>query len=146
MLAISYGPAHVVSVARQQGPGQLFGVGSQVLSDIGQSLFLTSLFAAMIAFHSAVGRYLFPLGRERVLPRWLGRPGPSGAPVAASLVQLFFYLGTTGGFGVLVLAAATSIAVIVFFARDRRGESLWSAVIAPVLSAAALVVMVWLVV
>jgi hypothetical protein len=47
---------------------------------------------------------------------------------------------------VLVLAAATSIAVIVFFARDRRGESLWSAVIAPVLSAAALVAMVWLVV
>jgi len=167
MLAITYGPAHVVSVARQQGPGMLFGVGSQVLADIGQSLFLTSLFAAMIAFHSAVGRYLFPLGRERVLPRWLGRPGPSGAPAAASLVQsaiglavillyaaqgwdplvqLFFYLGTTGGFGVLVLAAATSIAVIVFFARDRRGESVWSAVIAPVLSAAALVAMVWLVV
>ena len=167
MLTITYGQDHVVSVARQQGPGMLFGVGSQLLADIGQSLFLTSLFAAMIAFHSAVGRYLFPLGRERVLPRWLGRPGPSGAPVAASLVQsaiglavillyaaqgwdplvqLFFYLGTTGGFGVLVLAAATSIAVIVFFARDRRGESLWSAVIAPVLSAAALVVMVWLVV
>ena len=62
------------------------------------------------------------------------------------LVQLFFYLGTTGGFGALVLAAATSIAVIVFFARDRRGESLWSAVIAPALSAAALVAMVWLVV
>jgi amino acid transporter len=167
MLAITYGQEHVVSVARQQGPGMLFGVGSQVLGDIGQSLFLTSLFAAMIAFHSAVGRYLFPLGRERVLPGWLGRPGPSGAPVAASLVQsaiglavillyaaqgwdplvqLFFYLGTTGGFGVLVLAAATSIAVIVFFAWDRRGESLWSAVIAPALSAAALVAMVWLVV
>jgi hypothetical protein len=56
MLAITYGPAHVVSVARQQGPGMLFGVGSPVLGDIGQSLFLTSLFAAMIAFHSAVGR------------------------------------------------------------------------------------------
>jgi amino acid transporter len=167
MLAITYGQEHVVSAARQQGPGMLFGVGSQVLGDIGQSLFLTSLFAAMIAFHSAVGRYLFPLGRERVLPHRLGRSAPSGAPVAASLVQsaiglavillyaaqgwdplvqLFFYLGTTGGFGVLVLAAATSIAVIVFFARDRRGESVWSAVIAPVLSAAALVAMVWLVV
>jgi hypothetical protein len=36
--------------------------------------------------------------------------------------------------------------VIVFFAWDRRGESLWSAVIAPALSAAALVAMVWLVV
>jgi hypothetical protein len=36
--------------------------------------------------------------------------------------------------------------VIVFFARDRRGESLWSAVIAPTASAAALLAMVWLVV
>jgi amino acid transporter len=165
MLAVTYGQHHVVTVARQQGPGMLFGVGSTLLGNIGQSLFLTSLFAAMIAFHSAVGRYLSPLGREQVLPAGLGRPGPSGAPRAASLVQsfvglavivlyavagwnplvnLFFYLGTTGGFGILVLAATTSIAVIVFFARDRRGEGMWTAVIAPVAAGVILIVMVWL--
>jgi hypothetical protein len=50
---------------------------------------------------------------------------------------------TKGGIGA---ALAISVAVIVFLARDRRGESLWSALIAPVLSAAALAAMVWLVV
>jgi amino acid transporter len=165
MLAVHYGQSHVVAVARQQGPGMLFGVGSVTLGNIGQTLFLTSLFAAMIAFHSAVGRYLFPLGREQVLPSSLGRSSPSGAPRVASLVQstvgltvivvyavagwdplvkLFFYLGTTGGFGILVLAAATSIAVVTFFARDRRGERLWSAVIAPLAAGAILITMVWL--
>jgi amino acid transporter len=165
MLAVTYGQDHVVAVARQQGPGMLFGVGSATLGNIAQTLFLTSLFAAMIAFHSAVGRYLFPLGREQVLPSSLGRPSRSGAPRVASLVQstiglaviviyaaagwdplvkLFFYLGTTGGFGILVLAAMTSVAVIAFFARDRLGESLWSAVIAPVAAGAILIAMVWL--
>jgi len=165
MLTVTYGPSHVVKVAQEEGPGMLFGVGSVLLGNIGQTLFLTSLLAAMIAFHSAVGRYLFPLGREQVLPSGLGRPGPSGAPRAASLVQsfiglavivtyavkgwdpmvkLFFYLGTTGGFGILVLAALTSVSVIAFFARDRRGEGMWSAVIAPVAAAVILTVMVWL--
>ncbi len=165
MLAARYGEHHVAAVAQQQGPGMLFGLGSPLLANIGQTLFLTSLFAAMIAFHSAVGRYLFPLGREQVLPSGLGRPSRSGAPRAASLLQsfvglaviityavagwdpmvkLFFYLGTTGGFGILVLAAVTSISVIVFFARDRRGENLWTAVIAPVAAAALLIAMVWL--
>jgi amino acid transporter len=165
MLAVTYGPHHVVSVAQHQGPFTLFAVGSAVLANVGQSLFLTSLFAAMIAFHSAVGRYLFPLGREQVLPAGLGRPARSGAPRTASLVQsfiglavivlyavagwdplvkLFFYLGTTGGFGVLVLAAVASFAVIAFFARDRRGESRWAAVVAPALAAVILTVMVWL--
>lgn len=60
------------------------------------------------------------------------------------LVQLFFYLGTTGGFGILVLAATTSIAVIVFFARDRRGEGVWTAVIAPVAAGLILIAMVGL--
>jgi amino acid transporter len=165
MLAARYGQHHVAAVAQQQGPGMLFGLGSTLLANIGQTLFLTSLFAAMIAFHSAVGRYLFTLGREQVLPSGLGRPSRSGAPRAASLLQsfvglavivtyavagwdpmvkLFFYLGTTGGFGILLLAAVTSISVIAFFARDRRGESVWSAVAAPCAAAVILIAMVWL--
>ena len=51
-------------------------------------LFMTSLFAAMISFHNAVARYMFALGRERVLPGALGRTEPrSGAPRVASLSQ-----------------------------------------------------------
>ena len=106
---------------------------------IGQALFLTSLLAAMISFHNTTARYAFALGRERVLPAVFGQTSPrTGAPRVASLaqsvlglvvivlyavagwdplVQLFFWGGTAGGFGVLLLIATTSVAVIAFFAR-----------------------------
>jgi amino acid transporter len=125
---------------------------------------MTSLFAAMISFHNAVARYTFALGREHVLPTALGRTAAGvGAPRAASALQsavgiaiialyavagweptvhLFFWLGTTGGFGVLCLLATTAIAVIAFFARSRRGEGVWQRAIAPALAAAALLAMI----
>ena len=116
---------------------------------------MTSLFAAALAFHNAVLRYAFALGRENVLPAALGRTGGSNIPKAASLAQsatglavigayalagaspmqdLFFDLGTTGGLGVIVLLAATSVAVIAFFARDARGENPWHRLTAPTLA------------
>ena len=100
---------------------------------------MTSLFAAALAFHNVVWRYVFALGRENVLPAALGRTSASNIPRAASLTQsatglaviliyalggwppmtdLFFWLGTTGGFGIILLLALTSVAVIAFFARD----------------------------
>ncbi len=57
-------------------------------------------------------------------------------------MQLFFNLGTTGGFGVLSLVALTSVAVIVFFVRHPSGENAWRRVIAPVLAMILLVIVV----
>src|ERR1035441_10951661 len=51
------------------------------------------------------------------------------------MTDLFFWLGTTGGFGILVLLALTSVAVIAFFVRDPRGETAWARLIAPALAA-----------
>jgi amino acid transporter len=163
-MAARAGDGHVVAAAGAQGPGLLFGLGgSGVLSQAAQWLFLTSLFAAALAFHNAVWRYIFALGRENVLPAVLGRTGGNNIPKAASLVQsgtglaviagyalahadpmtgLFFDLGTTGGFGILVLFALTSAAVIAFFARDSRGENAWRRLIAPALAAVLLGVIV----
>jgi amino acid transporter len=163
-MAAHAGTGHVVAAAGVQGPGLLFGLGgSGVLSQAAQWLFLTSLFAAALAFHNAVWRYIFALGRENVLPAALGRTGGNNIPKAASLAQsgtglavivgyalahadpmtgLFFDLGTTGGFGILVLLAVTSVAVIVFFARDPRGENPWRRLIAPALAAILLGVIV----
>jgi amino acid transporter len=154
------GTSHVVAAATAQGPGLLFGLaGSAALSQAAQVLFVTSLFAAALAFHNCVWRYAFALGRENVLPAALGRTGGNNIPKAASLAQsatalavivayavggwppmadLFFWLGTTGGLGIIVLLAATSAAVIVFFGRDLRGENLWRRLIAPALAALAL--------
>ena len=50
----------------------------------------------------------------------------------------FFGLGTTGGLGIIVLLAATSVAVIAFFARDPRGENPWRRLAAPALAVVAL--------
>ncbi|MGD0062230.1 MAG: APC family permease [Streptosporangiaceae bacterium] len=163
-MAARTGDGHVVAAAGAQGPGLLFGLGgSGVLSQAAQWLFLTSLFAAALAFHNSVWRYIFALGRENVLPAALGRTGGNNIPKAASLAQsatglaviagyalahadpmggLFFDLGTTGGFGILVLLALTSVAVIAFFARDSRGENAWRRLFAPALAAVLLGVIV----
>jgi amino acid transporter len=146
-MSVHYGDDQVAAVAAEQGPGMLFAMSGPVVAEIATWLFITSLFAAMISFHNAVARYMFALGRERVLPAALGRTeSRTGAPRIASLtqsaiglavivvyalagwdpmVQLFFWLGTSGAFGVLCLLATTSIAVITFFARDPRGENAW---------------------
>jgi amino acid transporter len=164
-MSVHYGDDQVAAVAGQQGPGMLFAMSTSTLAEIATVLFMTSLFAAALSFHNAVVRYMFALGREHVLPGALGSTERrSGAPRVASLTQtmiglavivvyavagwdpmvrLFFWLGTTGAFGVLCLLAASSIAVIRFFARDPRGESLWRRLIAPALATLALLAMVW---
>jgi len=114
----------------------------------------------MVSYHNSVARYSFALGREAVLPRLLGRTrARTGAPLVASIAQsvvalivivlfavegwdpllrLFFWLGTTGGFGILVLLLGTSLSVLNFFYRNHRGESIWSRVLAPILATAGL--------
>ena len=156
-MAAHIGTSHVVAAATAEGPGLLFGLsGNSALSQAAQVLFVTSLFAAALAFHNAVLRYMFALGRENVLPAALGRTGGNNIPKAASLSQsatglavilvyaltgqnpmerLFFWLGTAGGLGIILLLAATSVAVIAFFARDARGENLWRRLGAPALAA-----------
>jgi amino acid transporter len=184
-MAAHYGVDHVAQVAHDQGPGMFFGLGNELLSNAGQAFYLTSLFGAMVAFHSFVTRYVFALGREGVLPRVLARTGKTNSPWVASLAQsslglfvialyaikgwdpmtkLFFWLGTTGGFGILVLICLTSVAVIAFFQKNststRNGdrplrvgpnpitvdvscESMWQKLIAPGLVSIVLAIMVY---
>lgn len=157
-MTVATGPDKIVESSQAEGVGLIFvladgNLGGTFVS-IGQVLFLTSVLAAMISFHNTTARYTFALGRERVLPALFGRTAPrTGAPRAASiaqsvlglvviavyaiagwdpLVQLFYWGGTGGGFGVLLLITATSIAVIAFFARNPSGESGWHRMIAPV--------------
>ena len=80
-MAAHTGTSHVVAAAGKEGPGLLFSLGgSGVLSQAAQWLFLTSLFAAALAFHNAVWRYIYALGRENVLPAALGRPAATTSP------------------------------------------------------------------
>jgi amino acid transporter len=167
-LAVGVGPGRIVAASQEHGPDLVFVFlgehGGVLLTDIAQVLFITSLLAALIAFHNAVARYFFSLGRESVLPRRLGAVGRrSSAPVAGSLTQsalavvlvtvfaiaggdselgplfpvltLFTWLTNAGAFGLIFLLSVTSLAVIGHFRRDPGGHSAWVRWVAPALSA-----------
>ena len=46
---------------------------NKTFADIGSYLLVTSMFAGLLAFHNAVARYLFALGRENVLSEGAGQ-------------------------------------------------------------------------
>jgi len=159
-MAVSAGSANIVQSSKDNTTDLVFQLAGPyvptALVDIGYVLLLTSVFAALLAFHTAVTRYQFALGRERVLPRLWGVAHPrTGAPLSGSitqsvlalgvlvvyyltktdpLVHLFAWLTVAGGLGVLILMWATSLAVVGFFVRRRRKENVWRARIAPLLA------------
>lgn len=162
-MSVATGPDHIVDAAGKSGGELVFTLAADNLghsfSLIGHVLLMTSVFAAMVAFHNASARYAFALGREGVVPKLFGRVSARscapkwgsfaqtvvGAAVIAGyaitggdpLVQLFFWLGATGGFGVLVLLTVTSAAVIGYFVRHNV-ETRWRALYAPAISLFAL--------
>ncbi|AGZ43094.1 APC family permease [Actinoplanes friuliensis] len=159
-MSVITGPSQVVATAQEHRTDMVFAlVGPHVpgiLVDIGYILFLTSVFAALLAFHAAVARYQFALGREGVLPAAWGRTHPrTGAPLLGSITQsllalgvliayavagleplfwIFAWLTTIGGLGVLFLMWSASFAVLVFFVRHRGLENAWRATIAPIIA------------
>ncbi len=125
------------------------------LTQVMSALFVSSVFAALLAFHNAVARYLFSLGREGLLPARVGHThsvhlsphiGSLSQTVLATVVvalfvlthsdpvlALFTWLTQLGTLAVLVLMALASLAVVVFFARNRGLESnLFTSLVAPI--------------
>jgi amino acid transporter len=159
-MSVTTGPEQILAVAAEHQTDLVFTLVAPhlpgILVDIGYVLFMTSVFAALLAFHAAVSRYQFALGREGVLPAIWGYTHPrTGAPLAGSITQsllalvvisayalaglepllyLFAWLTTIGGLGVLILMWSASAAVIAFFQRHRRGENIWRAYVAPLLA------------
>ncbi|WP_405642249.1 APC family permease [Streptomyces sp. NBC_00019] len=139
-------------------------------TDVLHILFVTGMFAAMLSFHNVVARYAFAMGREGLLPAAFGRTtGTSGAPGTGSLLQtvvsvvivaafafaddkptgdptepvlhLFTWGGNIGALGVILLMAAASFSVVVFFVRrGAAGTQAWRLVTSAVAGIALLVV------
>lgn len=119
-------------------------------------LFMTSLFAAVLAFHNAVARYKFVAGREGILPGSVGKThAQHQSPHVGSVLQtliavvvvglfaingldpvtnLFVWMTQTGTLGILGLMALTSFSVMAFFSRDAMGEGVWSTKIWPLIT------------
>ncbi len=172
-MTVTVGAADLQAQATANGPGLVFGALAEhwgaPVADIGNVLFLTSVFAALLSFHNGVARYLFALGREQVLPALFSRVGSSsGGPVAGSiaqsglavvvlavfafagadpLLQLFTWLSGMSAMGVVLLMAGTSVAVVGYFRRHRDASaSAWQRVVAPTLAAIVLLALVALIV
>lgn len=164
-MAVGEGHSAVVGKSAELGPDLVFAFLSEHspawFVDLGNVLFITSLLAALIAFHNVVARYLFSLGREGVLPRGLARTNArTHAPMAGSLAQsvlalvvlvvfavigaeqdvmfpvvtLFTWLTNTGAFGLVMLMALTSFAVIGYFRSEPHGLGPWPAQVAPLIA------------
>lgn len=74
---------------------------SVIIADIMTVLFITSLFAALQAFHNAVARYLYSLGREGVVSHQFSHTNRAGAPWAGSLAQTVIALVIVAGFALV---------------------------------------------
>ncbi|WP_298860462.1 APC family permease [uncultured Microbacterium sp.] len=178
-LSLAIGPSKITSggiTAEEAGPPLFFGFVAEHIGvlfvDITSVLFITSLFAALVSFHNAVARYLFSLGRERVLPERLAAVR-NGAPWAGSVTQtvlaavviaifaiasagsdlgalfpvvtLFSWLTNTGALGLVLLMAVVAFAVVGYFRRDHRDVGVGSRMVAPIVSGVVLLVVLVLI-
>jgi len=100
--SVGIGPSQIVEQSQAFGPDLMFVFMTDqvgvIFADIMTLLFLTSLFAALQAFHNAVARYFFSLGREGVLPTWFSHTAKSGAPWAGSVAQTVIAVVVVAGF------------------------------------------------
>ena len=119
-------------------------------------LLVTSLLAALSAFHNYIARYSYVAGREGLLPAAFGRTHDDHqSPHIGSVVQtvgalvvlaifaglgldpvlnMFTWISQVGTLGVLSMMTVTSLAVIAFFRRKQAAASVLSTVILPAVS------------
>ena len=114
-------------------------IGAFLTNKVMVFLFASSLFAALLAFHNAVARYAYALGREGLVPEALGRThsthlSPHMGSLSQSLLAfvvvgvfavrgmdpgltLFTWLTQLGTLAISFLMAFSAAAVVVFSAR-----------------------------
>lgn len=158
------GAPQIQAVATQHLGDLFFNLSDSYLNSatttVMQILLCTSLFASWLALHNAANRYLFVLGRERLLPRWLDAVHPKHKAMhRACLVQTAFSIVVVAAFvlagldpyvnmsttmlgigtlAIVILQALASLSVLGFY-RNRTGRHWWRTGAAPMLGAAGLV-------
>jgi amino acid transporter len=164
---VGWGTNHVAQGVKAQFGGETISAfypltGRYVglpLTDAFKVLIITSSFACQLAFFNTAARYLFALGRERLLPAALGRTHPkhrtphiAAAVLAivigvyilgfviddpstiAALTKLATWSPLLGVFGILGVQALVSFAIVRYFwSVDRAHFHPWRTLIAPLL-------------
>ncbi|WP_432487881.1 APC family permease [Kineococcus sp. SYSU DK018] len=166
-VVVAVGPSQVETVAGEHIADLVVGVVSgQYLGSFGDHvlpvLLFTSLFAALLAFHNAIARYCFALGRAGALPQLLSRThdrhrSPHAGSVtqtvsavavlalfalagADPVAQLFTWMSGLATVSVLALMLLACLAVLVFFARSAVDRRKWNTRVAPALGGVGLLV------
>ncbi|MFD8812605.1 APC family permease, partial [Streptomyces sp. NPDC059627] len=101
-LVQAYGDDRVAGAARHDPAGFVSVATDTYLgagwNELVAALIVTSSFAAVLAFHNATARYLFALGRERLLPAALSRThSRSSSPYVACLLTGALRFAFVGG-------------------------------------------------
>ncbi|MEE1761329.1 APC family permease [Streptomyces sp. SP18BB07] len=155
----AFGSDQAVAVAAQNPAEMFFTAMTQYVggwaTDVQRLLIVTSVLAALLAFHNAITRYMYALSAEKVAPPALGRVHPRhGSPWVAGVAQsvlavvvvavfavigvdpytkFFLWVNTPGVVGILVLQALAAFAVVAFFRRNpaEHGEGPLRTLLAP---------------
>ena len=148
--------------------GVLFSLTDQYvgswMTQIMSVLVISSLFAGLLAFQNANSRYFFALGRGGVLPKRFGMTNNAGAPSAGVILtsvialvvmvgfaaagldgigNLFFWMSAVAVIAIIFVEILVSIAVVAHFMKE-GGENVWRSKVAPIASAIALAVGLYL--
>jgi len=150
----------------------LFGLSDRyvgpLLTQLMSILFVSSLFAGVLAFHNAVARYMYVAGREKLLPGSIGVTHTQfQSPHVASLVQtaiaaiviglfavlqldpvlaLFSWLTNVGTLGIIVLMAAASLSVVMYFRKRSDGGNPLQTTVLPAIAFVAFIIIIYMIV
>ena len=135
------------------------------VANIAGLLFVSSIFAAVSAFHNYIARYAYVAGREGLLPAAFGQTHDTHqSPHIGSVIQsvaslivlaifaglgldpilnMFTWISQVGTLGVLGMMAVTSISVIAFFAKGEAKGSPIQTMLLPIVAAGAMAWMFW---
>ncbi|MFY2791648.1 APC family permease [Rhodococcus sp. KRD162] len=164
-LVLAYGSDQIAAAASEDTANLTFGAVAVYLSplaaDIIAIMLVTSLFAAVLAFHSAISRYVFALARSGYAPaRFAAVHHKHGSPHRGSILQtasaaivvgifavvgadpvlqLFTWMSGIAIVAILAVMVLTSFAIVVFFRRTDVDTRLWNTRIAPVLGSIGLI-------
>lgn len=170
VLVVAAGPTHARDVAREtlfgdknmllDTTGEFAGAFTR---DIMQILLVTSLFACVLSFHNIVARYQFALAKIGSMPGSLAsvhpkHQSPANSSIVQSvtatvlviffviigldpLVEVFGFMAGVATVGMVMLMLATTVAVIVYFAKNPESrKNLWTSIIIPIVAVFVLLV------
>lgn len=172
-LVQAYDFDRLVQIARQDPGNFIFDITRQYVGqwavDTMAVLLITSLFAASLAFHNNISRYIFSISRDGLIWKELCSTHPTnGTPHNAShlhsvilllllagmgsvgidpMAQIFAFGSAIATLSILVLQVGVSAAVIVFFRRKAIHDySAWQVFWAPLIALSAMSITIILVV